>query len=93
MRWQILAILTAVMLLAIHVSPAVACINDRESLQSEKEFKSSYIEKEILPLPKEQYEPAPSSSDQLITYGSSGIGLALLAGACVLGMVRTRRVS
>jgi len=89
MRWFILGTLTLVMVLAVHVSMAPACINDRESLQSEKEFKSSYIEKEA-PAPQ-QYEPQPSPGDQLMVFGGSGIGAALLIGACVMGFVRPRR--
>ena len=87
MRWFTL-VLTLAMLLAV-VSPAAACINDRESLQSEKEFKSSYIEKPA-PAPQ-QYEPEPSTADQLMVFGGSGIGVALLIGAALMGVVTFRR--
>ena len=89
MRTFLLKLVVPALFLAAQAQPALACINDRESLQSEKEFKSSYIEKET---PPPQYEPPPSNSDQLLTYGGSGLGLALLVGACVMGLVRTRRV-
>ena len=88
MRWLTLACLTLAMLLAVHVGTVSACINDSESLQSEKEFKSTYIEKAP---PAPQYQPEPTSNDQLMVWGGSGVGVALLLGACFLGIVRTRR--
>lgn len=88
MRWFILASLVLAMLLAVQVTTASACINDSESLQSEKEFKSTYIEKAP---PAPQYQPEPTANDQLMVWGGSGVGMALLVGACVLGVVRTRR--
>jgi hypothetical protein len=88
MRWFILACLTLAMLLAVHVGTVSACINDTESLQSEKEFKSTYIEKAP---PAPQYQPEPTGDNNLMVLGGSGVGVALLVGACVLGIVRTRR--
>jgi hypothetical protein len=38
-----------------------------------------------------QYRPEPSTTDQLMVYGGSSLGVALLLGACVLGVVRTHR--
>ena len=87
MRWFTLACLTVAMLLAVHIGTASACLNDRESLQSEKEFKSTYIEKAP---PAPQYQPE-TTGDQLMVWGGSGVGVALLVGACVLGVVRARR--
>ena len=48
MRWFILGSLAA-SVLALQVAVASACINDRESIQSEKEFKSSYQETPAAP--------------------------------------------
>ena len=87
MRWFILACLTLAMLLAVHVGTVSACINDTESLQSEKEFKSTYIEKAP---PAPQYQPE-TTNDNLMVWGGSGVGVALLVGACVFGVVLARR--
>jgi hypothetical protein len=64
--------------------PAVACINDRESQQSEKEFKSSYIENQTPPASP----PDVTGDNQLLTWGGGGLGVALLVGACALCVVR-----
>jgi hypothetical protein len=74
--------------LLLAVAPAVpACINDREVASHERELKSSYIDQPA------STPPSPSSSplDLVWTYGASGLGVGLLAGAAVVGLVRFPR--
>ena len=81
-------LLVTLLALLVVASPATACLNDRESLQSEKEFKSGYIEIQTPAQPA----PSPASpTDQLLVFGGSGIGVSLLIGACVVCLVRTRK--
>jgi hypothetical protein len=60
---------------------AVACINDRELSNSEREFKSHY---------NTNYQEAPavesteSLKDHLIAYGATGLGSMLLIGSIVV---------
>ena len=65
-----------------------ACINDRESRRSEKEFKSSYQEDQS-PVPQTSPEEAPSAYP-LLTYGGSGLGLTLLVVGGIVGL-RSRK--
>jgi hypothetical protein len=88
MRLSLFRLLTPALILAAQVSMATACINDRESLRSEKEFKSSYIENQPRVAPS--YQPEPSGDNQLLTFGGIGAGIALLVSGCVLGLGRTR---
>jgi hypothetical protein len=74
--------LIAVLLVA-PASIASACMNDRESNQSEKEFKSNYLEQPVAPA-----SPPPVSHD-LVVMGEVGSGLLL--GAFALGFFFTRR--
>jgi len=87
MRRIFLGLLT-LSLVAIHVSTATACLNDREVNNAEKEFKSRYIDQS-----PPQYQPQPQQDikDQLMTYGGIGAGSALLLGAFVLGAIKVRR--
>jgi hypothetical protein len=89
MRSYLVKFFAPALLLAIHVPAAFACINDRESLKSEKEFKSSYIEQ---PMPAPQYQPQPTTENPLVTYGGPAAGIALLLGGCALGVIKTRSV-
>lgn len=86
MRKLLVGFLVLVAVLAVAVGPALACINDRESQRSEKEFRSSYIEVE-----KPAYQPPPPPENNLLIYGGSGLGASLLLGAGLLGLVRSRR--
>ena len=65
---------------------AQACLWDREVVPAEKEFKSRYIEKE--PPPAVSPESEPSTPLNLLAYGGGGI--ALLVGAFVVGMSRSK---
>jgi hypothetical protein len=85
MRW----FLSAVLLLSA-VPAALACINDRESTSHEREFKSSYLQ-QVPPAPPASEEPPSSTTDQLKIASVSGLGVALLVGAVVVGLGRFPR--
>jgi hypothetical protein len=74
--------------LALLVSPARACINDRDTKTSEREFKSQYEEspgtESLTP-----GSPPSSSSDYLISLGVGGAGGLLLIGALGLTAFRS----
>lgn len=78
--------LLSVASVALMVLPASACINDRESIKAEKEFKSQY---EAQPAAPALSEPVPAPHE-LVTYGAFGGGVLLLVGAFALGIVKTR---
>ncbi len=82
-------VLTTALILGSAVPPAAACLNDRESIRAEKEFKSSYQENQT---PAPTYQPNSTPSIQLLTYGGSGLGAILLVGACALCVGRSRKV-
>lgn len=86
-------LLLALGLLAVGVSPALACLNDRESKKYEREFKSSYQEfKSDYQAPSAEPPPSETSpSDFWVTKLPAGAGVALLVGALVLGLMRSRR--
>ena len=77
-------LLAAVFVLA-SVSIAPACINDRESNKSEKEFKSNYLEQPVQPTSP----PEPESN--LLVVGGTTAGTGLLLSAFALGFFFTRR--
>jgi hypothetical protein len=87
MRW-FLVILTAALILHVAVPPASACLNDRESIKAEKEFKSSYQENQS---PAPTYQPESTPGIQVLTYGGSSVGALLFIGACALCVSRTRK--
>lgn len=64
---------------------ASACMNDRETVPAEREFKSNYMDQK----PQMQPAPAPDGSptiiEKLIVDGGIWSGAFLLVGACVLG--------
>jgi hypothetical protein len=66
---------------------ASACINDRESEKSEKEFKSRYIDVKPEPAP----EVSPPAKDNLLVYGGSTVGAGLLLAA--FGLCVSRKQS
>ena len=74
--------------LALTALPAIACLNDRESLKAEREFKSQYQEKPGAPAASPSEEP---STNDLLTYGGIGGGALLIVGALALGVVKTRQ--
>jgi hypothetical protein len=78
--------LLAVAVFLTCTSLASACINDRESNQSEKEFKSNYIDKPVQPA-----SPAPTDNNNLLVIGGTTAGTSLLLGACAVGFFLTRR--
>jgi hypothetical protein len=83
---HVLILIVASVALLVPTSLASACINDRESEKSEKEFKSRYIE---VPAPTPQSEPAPS--DNSLVYGGTTLGVGLLVCACALCVTASRR--
>jgi hypothetical protein len=87
MRRLLTAVSLGLLSLAVLVSPARACINDRDTKTSEREFKSQYEESPG----SETLTPgsAPSSSsDHLISLGAGGVGGLLLIGALGLTIFR-----
>ena len=61
------SILLSLFVLALAAVPASACINDREVIQAEKEFKSRYLEKETQPVP--EYQPEQATPMPLLAMG------------------------
>jgi hypothetical protein len=74
-------------LFATAVLPAHACINDRELVPHEREFKSDY-NSEPATGPS---EPGGATGYLVGAVTASGLGGALLAGALALGLMRTTR--
>lgn len=84
-------LLAAAVILAVFAPAASACINDREVVATEKEFKSSYIDQQVpAPAPEYNKEPEPAPDNKLWVLGGSGLGIALLGGALVLGYMRPK---
>ena len=73
--------------LLVPAGAATACLNDREVERTEREFKSSYIEKQAPPTPT---YPEPTPKNNLLTYGGSGAGMVLLLGGFVLALRRVK---
>jgi hypothetical protein len=69
--------------------PARACINDRDVNRSEREFKSSYQDRQPAGEPAPQY--TPPAPDQTRPFAMLGAGSALLVGAAVITLRPTRR--
>jgi hypothetical protein len=87
MRRSLLSLLTALLVLALHVSSASACLWDREVTKDEQEFKSKYE--------PPQPENAPTSPERepdnrLLTLGG-GLGALLVLGGVVVGLLRDRK--
>ncbi len=87
MRRLLFCLLASVVALLLCVTAAPACINDSEAAMHEQEFKENYL------LPKEfksnfLQQPAPSSAPAATPrdLALSGVGVALLAGAVVVGL-------
>ncbi len=76
--------------LAVFTGAAAACINDRESSKSEKEFKSRYNDPPTLQ-PTDS-PPSSSPTDRLFVYGGTGLGAALLVGGLTVTFLPRRRV-
>jgi hypothetical protein len=87
MRCYLFGLLTAAVFLGLCALPARACINDREVNNAEREFKSQYPD----PTPAEVAPPAPSTSDEIKTYGPLALGGLLLVGAFVQTSLIPRR--
>jgi hypothetical protein len=66
-------------------SVANACINDRESNQSEKEFKSNYL------VQPQQPQSTPEPKSNLIAEGGVTVGVSLLFGAIAIGFFSARK--
>ncbi len=81
--------MAAAVILAVFAPAASACINDREVIATEKEFKSSYIDQQV-PAPAPEYNKEPEPDNKLWVLGGSGLGIALLGGALVLGCMRPK---
>jgi hypothetical protein len=73
------------LLVILLASGAVACINDREVGNSEREFKSHY---------KTDYQEQPTIEspvplkNQLLAYGATGMGSVLLLASVVVTLKR-----
>ena len=75
--------------LALSAASATACLNDRESAKSEKEFKSSYGDP--APSPPSDAPPYSTPTDRLLLYGGTGVGAALLLGGLTVTFLPRRR--
>ncbi len=74
--------------LTVFATAASACLNDRESSKSEKEFKSRYND----PPAAKPADPSPSPTDRFFVYGGTGLGAALLVGGLTVTFLPRRRV-
>ena len=72
---------------ALFASGALACINDREVANSEREFKSQY-KSEFHEQPVIE-SPEPMKN-QLVAFGATGLGTVLLIGSAVVTVRRPR---
>jgi hypothetical protein len=73
--------LTVTLALAATALPATACLNDREVLVAENEFKSSY-------LTKKADDPGPRARIPLGGWAALGLGTALLGATMVVSLRR-----
>ena len=84
-----LALFLAVMGTGVFAASAAACLNDRESAKSEREFKSHYGDPPPAPAPTES---SPTGSpERLFVYGWTGLGAALLVSGLVVTVLPRRR--
>jgi hypothetical protein len=88
MRPFFFSLLTALLVLVVHVSSASACINDRDTFKAEREFKSTY--EKAPPAASPSPESPAESRERLLTWGGGGAGVLLLLGAVVLTVKRSR---
>src|SRR5262245_25515583 len=82
MRKGFIALLVLV-ILTWAARPAAACINDHETQRQEQQFKSLYPDTSSPSLSDPDTATSP-----LVAYGGSGVGIALLAAAGYVGLVR-----
>jgi len=78
--------LLACFTLAAFASPVVACINDVELPNHEREFRSQYREEANVPSPPPPVESSPGPSNQALIGG----GAVLLLGAVALALTAGR---
>jgi hypothetical protein len=83
---RLAAVLAAAWLLFLLSGGASACLNDRESEQGEREFKSSYVDRPSTP-PVAPAESPPQIQSQMY-YLMAGGGVVLLACAVLLTVWR-----
>jgi len=85
MRQFLLGGFLSAVICALFAGGALACIWDREVVNSEREFKSHYKT-------NYQEEPAIQSPEplknQLLVHGATGLGSALLLGSVVITLKR-----
>jgi hypothetical protein len=80
--------LLALALVTLHLSPATACINDRETARTESEFKSRYDGKSSTTgSSANPSNPRP----RLIPIAATGVGVILLVGTVGLVTLNIRR--
>jgi len=84
--WMSLAVLGAL------AAPVLACINDREVNQSEREFKSNYLDQQPAPSATPSADESTTRGD-LMVYGGMGTGTLLMIGAAVVGFRKSARAS
>jgi hypothetical protein len=71
-------LLVACVLLVISISPAGACINDRETAKGEMEFKSRYLD------PSEGLSSSQWRAGDIMLWGGLAVGAVLLLGTVSL---------
>ncbi len=85
MRRLLATLALALLTLALSAAPAQACLWDRDTYNSEREFKSQYQESPGV----ESLSPG-MSSDMILPLAATGSGGLLLIGAFVLALRRPR---
>jgi hypothetical protein len=85
MRWFLICLVLSVAVLTVSAPAASACLNDREVLTHEKEFKSQYLQQPAPPPPSTEPSPSPSGETvKQVAY--AGLGAGLFFAALLLGI-------
>jgi hypothetical protein len=74
--------------LAVFTASASACLNDRESSKSEKEFKSHYDNPPAKPTDS---APSLAPTGSFVIYGETTLGAVLLVGGLTVTFLPRRR--
>ncbi len=94
MRQLLIPMSLALVAMQFQISPAAACINDRETVRTEQEFKKNYEFKSGFtsePIPTSDSQPAENHWVATAAVGSGASLLMLAAGFMTLNFCKLRR--
>jgi hypothetical protein len=83
--------IAATVVFGFYASPVFACINDRDTIKQERQFKSLYPDNYQEPPAASEQPDLVSAGHNVALFGSPILGVVLLGGAGYLGL--TRRIS